>query len=159
MRPSALAMALAALMLTRRPIYLWGLPGVGKSSLIHQAAQQASLDLLDLRAVLLDPVDLRGLPRIHNDLALWCPLAFLPKDGAGVLFLDELAQAPPLVQAACLQLTLDRRLGEYVLPDGWSVVAASNRGRRPAETSARLERWAGGGFHIPLRESPAHTGG
>jgi hypothetical protein len=55
------------------------------------------------------------------------PPAFLPRGGSGVLFLDELAQAPPLVQAACLQLTLDRRLGEYVLPDGWAVVAAGNR--------------------------------
>jgi hypothetical protein len=43
------------------------------------------------------------------------------------LFLDELAQAAPLVQAACLQLTLDRRIGEYELPEGWTVVAASNR--------------------------------
>jgi hypothetical protein len=77
--------------------------------------------------VLLDPVDLRGLPRIQGDSVLWCPPAFLPKGGAGVLFLDELAQAPPLVQAACLQLTLDRRVGEYQLPEGWSVVAASNR--------------------------------
>jgi hypothetical protein len=72
-------------------------------------------------------VDLRGLPRIQGDSALWCPPAFLPKGGTGVLFLDELAQAPPLVQAACLQLTLDRRVGEYELPEGWSVVAASNR--------------------------------
>src|SRR5262249_52026671 len=47
--------------------------------------------------------------------------------GAGILFLDELAQAPPLVQAALLQLTLDRRIGEYELPDGWVVIAASNR--------------------------------
>jgi hypothetical protein len=77
--------------------------------------------------VLLDPVDLRGLPRIHEDIALWCPPAFLPRGGEGVLFLDELAQAPPLVQAACLQLTLDRAVGEYLLPEGWSVVAASNR--------------------------------
>jgi hypothetical protein len=83
--------------------------------------------VLDVRAVLLDPVDLRGLPRLDNGSAVWCPPAFLPKEGEGVLFLDELAQAPPLVQAACLQLTLDRALGEYRLPEGWSVVAASNR--------------------------------
>jgi hypothetical protein len=72
-------------------------------------------------------VDLRGLPRINGDSALWCPPAFLPRGGEGVLFLDELAQAPPLVQASCLQLTLDRRVGEYLLPEGWSVIAASNR--------------------------------
>jgi MoxR-like ATPase len=53
--------------------------------------------------------------------------AFLPRSGRGVLFLDELGQAAPAVQAACLQLTLDRRIGEYELPPGWAVVAAANR--------------------------------
>ncbi len=127
MKPSDVMLALAALLPTRRPIYLWGPPGVGKSSIVRQAARNAGLDVLDVRAVLLDPVDLRGLPRIEKDSALWCPPAFLPRGGDGVLFLDELAQAPPLVQAACLQLCLDRRVGEYLLPEGWSVVAASNR--------------------------------
>src|SRR5205085_3221785 len=100
---------------------------VGKSSLIRQAARDLSLAVCDVRAVLLDPVDLRGLPTLKDGAAEWCPPAFLPRGGEGVLFLDELAQAPPLVQAACLQLTLDRRVGEYELPAGWSVVAASNR--------------------------------
>jgi MoxR-like ATPase len=119
---------------TRRPLYLWGPPGVGKSSIVRQAADALKLPLLDLRVTLLDPVDLRGLPRLAKDAAVWCPPAFLPRSGSGVLFLDELAQAPPLVQAACLQLTLDRRLGEYALPDGWAVVAASNRAEDRAGT-------------------------
>jgi hypothetical protein len=127
MKPSEVMQTLTGLLPTRRPLYLWGPPGVGKSSLVRQAAQRARLPVVDVRAVLLDPVDLRGLPRIEGDRALWCPPAFLPREGEGVLFLDELAQAPPLVQAACLSLTLDRRVGEYVLPGGWSVVAASNR--------------------------------
>lgn len=128
MRPALLRDALAALLPTRQPIYLWGPPGVGKSSLVRQAAAASDLDVLDVRAVLLDPVDLRGIPQVNGDhRAHWCVPDFLPRSGCGVLFLDELAQAPPLVQSACLQLTLDRRIGEYVLPDGWTVVAASNR--------------------------------
>ena len=127
MRPSDVSKALAALVPTRRPIYLWGPPGVGKSSLVRQAADALGVRLVDVRATLLDPVDLRGLPQVVRDTAVWCPPAFLPRGGAGLLFLDELAQAAPLVQAACLQLTLDRRVGEYELPDGWTVIAASNR--------------------------------
>jgi hypothetical protein len=127
MAPSDLARALAALIPARRPAYVWGSPGLGKSSIVRQAADALGLDLIDLRVTLLDPVDLRGLPRLAADACVWVPPAFLPRGGEGVLFLDELAQAPPLVQAACLQLTLDRRLGEYVLPDGWAVVAAGNR--------------------------------
>lgn len=127
MRPSDLSRTLAAVLPAGRPVYLWGPPGVGKSSVVRQAACELKLAVVDLRATLLDPVDLRGLPRLVKDIAVWCPPAFLPRAGHGVLFLDELAQAPPLVQAACLQLVLDRRLGEYELPEGWVVVAASNR--------------------------------
>src|SRR6478736_5233095 len=127
MRPSDAARALAALIPTKRPAYLWGSPGSGKSSVVRAVAAGLGLPLVDVRATLLDPVDLRGLPRIDGDAATWCPPAFLPRGGSGLLFLDELAQAAPLVQAACLQLTLDRRVGEYELPEGWAVVAASNR--------------------------------
>jgi hypothetical protein len=127
MRLSDITSALQALLPTRRPVYLWGPPGVGKSSLVRQAADALDLAVVDIRAVLLDPVDLRGLPHVNGDLAHWCQPAFLPTEGEGVLFLDELAQGPPLVQSSCLQLTLDRRLGEYELPEGCSVIAASNR--------------------------------
>jgi hypothetical protein len=128
MRASDLSAGLTALIPTRRPVYLWGPPGVGKSSLVRQAAVSLGLTVCDVRAVLLDPVDLRGIPAVNGDhRAHWCQPDFLPRDGQGVLFLDELAQAPPLVQSACLQLTLDRRIGEYTLPDGWTVIAASNR--------------------------------
>jgi hypothetical protein len=51
----------------------------------------------------------------------------LPRDGQGILFLDELNAAPALVQAVCYQLVLDRKLGDYTLPDGWAVIAAGNR--------------------------------
>ena len=136
MRPPDLAEALTALLPTRRPLFIWGAPGVGKSSVVHQAADALSFSLIDIRATLLDPVDLRGLPSVAKGKTTWCPPDFLPTKGKGVLFLDELAQAAPAVQVALLQLTLDRRLGEYELPDGWSVVAASNR----AEDRAGMHR-------------------
>jgi len=126
--PARAAKALASLFAIRQPVFLWGPPGVGKSEIAAQAAAAANLELIDVRAVLLDPVDLRGLPSVAPDgRAHWCPPAFLPTGGRGVLFLDELNAAPPLVQAACYQLILDRRVGEYRLPDGWAVAGAGNR--------------------------------
>ena len=128
MKSAQITKALESLLPIGQPVFLWGPPGVGKSQVVRQTAEILGLDLIDIRALLLDPVDLRGLPRISPDgLSQWCAPAFLPKEGRGVLFLDELNAAPPLVQAACYQLILDRRLGEYELPDGWSVVAAGNR--------------------------------
>jgi len=108
--------------------FVWGAPGVGKSQVVAQVAKELGLQFVDVRAVLLDPVDLRGLPHINGDhKAHWCPPDFLPTSGNGILFLDELNAAPPLVQAACYQLVLDRKLGEYTLPNGWHIVAAGNR--------------------------------
>jgi hypothetical protein len=109
------------------PLFLWGPPGVGKSSIVRQVAQAHHLQLLDLRMLLLDPVDLRGLPIPHGRKVRWSPPEFLPDSGRGILFLDELNAAPPLVQASVYQLVLDRKVGEYKLPEGWYVVAAGNR--------------------------------
>lgn len=138
MTPAQISAALRTLVSIRQPVFLWGPPGVGKSQLVAQAARDLGMALRDIRAVLLDPVDLRGLPRITPEgAAQWCPPAFLPDGRAeprGLLFLDELNAAPPLVQAACYQLILDRRVGEYRLPDGWSVVAAGNREKDRAVT-------------------------
>lgn len=128
MKASEVAEGLKSLIEIRQPVFLWGAPGIGKSQIVAQVAKDLAVTLNDVRAVLLDPVDLRGLPRINEQQqADWCTPAFLPRDGEGILFLDELNAAPPLVQAACYQLVLDRRLGDYHLPDGWSVVAAGNR--------------------------------
>ncbi|MCJ2163372.1 MULTISPECIES: MoxR family ATPase [unclassified Pseudodesulfovibrio] len=119
--------SLRTLIPLRQPVFLWGAPGVGKSQVVAQVAGDLGLELIDIRAVLLDPVDLRGLPSVKGDVAHWNPPSFLPTGGEGVLFLDELNAAPPLVQAACYQLVLDRKVGEYMLPDGWTVIAAGNR--------------------------------
>jgi len=110
-------------------LFLWGGPGIGKSSVVRQAAEEEGVDCIDIRLVLLDPSDLRGLPVPSDGYAKWLPPAFLPqdKDWRGVIFLDELNVAPPLVQNTALQLVLDRRLGEYVLPDGATIIAAGNR--------------------------------
>ena len=129
MRPSRAVEVLSGLLSTRWPAFLWGPPGIGKSSIVRQVAADKGLAILDVRAPLLDPTDLRGLPYVADGSAKWAPPAFLPQnDGSeGLLFFDELNAAPPLVQASLYQLTLDRRVGEYVLPDGWRIIAAGNR--------------------------------
>ena len=111
---------------------IWGPPGVGKSSVVAQVARQHGLDFVDVRLSQLAPTDLRGLPVPEADSAgggvsRWYPPEFLPRDGAGILFLDEVNMAPPTMQGMAQQLILDRRVGSYVLPEGWFVWAAGNR--------------------------------
>lgn len=128
MKASAVAAALNLLVTARQPVFIWGGPGVGKSDVARQLARSMRVPLKDIRALLLDPVDLRGLPFLGKDnTATWATPDFLPKDGEGILFLDELNAASAMVQAGCYQLVLDRRLGEYTLPEGWAIIAAGNR--------------------------------
>jgi AAA domain (dynein-related subfamily) len=126
MKPSKLYEALHALIGERVPLHIWGACGIGKSQIVNQVADDLGYEFIDVRAVQLDPVDLRGLPRIAADQTEWVPPKFLPVAGKGILFLDELTSAPQMTQAGCYQLVLDRRLGEYALPDEWVVIAAGN---------------------------------
>ena len=136
MKSSAISNALRVLVSARQPAFLWGGPGIGKSAVIRQLAAALSMPLRDIRALLLDPVDLRGLPFLGNDgRSKWATPEFLPQDGSGILFLDELNAAPAMVQASCYQLVLDRKLGEYTLPAGWSIIAAGNRDSDRAVTT------------------------
>lgn len=111
------------------PTFLWGAPGIGKSSIIKQIARENGIECIDLRLSLMDPTDLKGIPFYERDShsALWAPPSFLPREGRGILFLDELNSAAPAVQASAYQLILDRKVGEYTLPEGWAIVAAGNR--------------------------------
>ncbi|MEA3499360.1 MAG: MoxR family ATPase [Campylobacterota bacterium] len=131
MNPSSAKRSIDHLQNRKVPVFLWGPPGIGKSSIVAQIAKERDIDFIDLRLSLLDPTDLRGIPFFNSDdnSAVWAKASFLP-DGSkkeGILFLDELNTAAPMVQASAYQLILDRKIGEYTLPDGWSIVAAGNR--------------------------------
>jgi len=113
------------------PVMLWGAPGVGKSRLVQEVARAAGVPLVDLRLAQMEPTDLRGIPFRDGAHVVWSIPAMLPDASRhgerGILFLDEISSAPPTVTAAAYQLILDRRLGEYRVPEGWAIFAAGNR--------------------------------
>ena len=129
MKASELQATLEAMVLEKIPTFVWGAPGIGKSSIVKQIADTLEYEFIDLRLSLMDPTDLKGIPFYNEEkhTAMWAPPAFLPREGKGILFLDELNSAPPSVQASAYQLILDRCVGEYELPEGWSIIAAGNR--------------------------------
>ncbi|KHF24324.1 ATPase [Solemya velum gill symbiont] len=110
---------------------LWGPPGVGKSQMVAQIGERHQVPVVDIRLSQMEPSDLRGIPFRNDDMVEWAIPAILPSaerhGEAGILFLDEITSAPPSVSAAAYQLILDRRLGEYKVPDGWAIFAAGNR--------------------------------
>jgi len=116
--------------LRRRATMLWGTRGVGKSSVVHQVANDAGVPLVDLRLTTIEPVDLRGALFADDSLkkTVWFAPEFLPDPSQpeGILFLDELTAADQRLQTSAYSLILDRRVGDYRLPDGWMIVAAGN---------------------------------
>jgi hypothetical protein len=136
MRPAQLLRVLEREFLSTReghhtPVMLWGPPGVGKSQMVAQIAAAHQVPVIDVRLSQMEPSDLRGIPFRVGDRVEWAVPGLLPsseRHGArGVLFLDEITSASPAVSAAAYQLILDRRLGDYQLPDHWAIFAAGNR--------------------------------
>lgn len=113
----------------REPVFLWGEPGVGKSMIIKQFAQETGKQLIDVRVTTMDSVDLRGLCWIdkERDQTRWYRPEFIPREEVpGIVLLDELTAAEPRLQASCYELVLDRRVGPHRLADGWWVLGAGN---------------------------------
>jgi len=113
------------------PVMLWGAPGVGKSQMVAQIGEQHGVPVIDIRLSQMEPSDLRGIPFKQGEQVEWAVPSMLPdaeRHGIeGILFLDEITSAAPSVSAAAYQLILDRRLGNYRVPDGWAIFAAGNR--------------------------------
>lgn len=119
--------------------YLSGAPGVGKSAsvqTIKEKVEEATgkrVDVTDVRLMLQNPVDLRGIPVADETktVAKWLRPQIFDMDPAenviNILFLDELSAAPPSVQAASYQILLDHKVGEHELPKNCYVIAAGNR--------------------------------
>ena len=129
--PKSVKRAIAGALKLRRPAFIWGPPGIGKSDLVAQIGKEAGREVIDVRLALWEPTDIKGIPYYNADQGkmVWAPPAELPvdPDSKAIIFLDELNSAPPAVQAAAYQLVLSRRVGTYELPEGVDIVAAGNR--------------------------------
>jgi len=122
----------------KRPAFLWGPPGIGKSELVQSIGDSGVLGktkVIDMRLALFEPTDLRGypVPNLDTGVMQWLPPADLPNEEMAkeydtiIVFLDEMNSAAPSVQAAGYQLILNRRIGQYELPDNVVMIAAGNR--------------------------------
>ncbi len=128
----------------RQPLYCQGGPGQGKSSIFADAAMKLGLDF----------VDLRGIPYLtdaaQGKMTSWAIPDMFPKDpkSHGIVLIDELPTAAPSVQTAFYSFINDRRIGDYVLPDGWTPMAAGNRAQDHGATYA---------MPVPLRNRFCHV--
>lgn len=136
------------------PLMVWGPPGVGKSSILRDAARELGIGFVDVRLAQREPVDVRGLPVPNRETGTveWLVASDWPREGRGLLLFDELTAADRTLQVAAYELILDRRLGDlYRLPPGWYVCGAGNRVEDAAVATGMSSALANRFLHVELR--------
>jgi len=143
MKPSQLYTTLVAAIKKMYPILVKGQPGVGKTDIVYQAAKAVGYRVIVTHPVVSDPTDFKGLPGIADGKAEFLPFGDLREmieaKRYTVVFIDDLGQAPPAVQAACMQLILARRINGHEVSKYVTFVAATNRKQDRAGVSGILE--------------------
>lgn len=146
-------------------VMLWGPPGVGKSQSVREIAAELEestgkkVCVTDVRLLLFNPIDLRGIPTANEDktLAIWLkPKIFQMDPGddvVNILFLDEISAAPQSVQAAAYQIVLDKVVGEHALPGNCIVIAAGNRVTDKSVAYKMPKALANRLLHIEVKQS------
>ena len=137
------------------PMMVWGAPGLGKSSILQQAAEDLGIGFIDVRLAQREPVDIRGLPVPGEDGVKWLVSSDWPRDPAsrGIILFDEITAADRSLQVAAYEFILDRRLGElYRVPDGWDICAAGNRTEDRAVAATMSSALANRFMHVELGE-------
>lgn len=137
----------------KRPVFIWGAPGIGKSSIVEDFACSLGLECVSLLGSQLAPEDIIGVPQIRDGKSVFCPPKIIARDEPYCLFLDELNACSQDVQKAFYSLIQERRIGEYRLPEDSIVIGAGNRAQDSAivkpMSSALINRM----FHVELRAS------
>lgn len=133
-----------------RPVFIWGAPGIGKSSIVENFAQSLGLPCVSLLGSQLAPEDIIGVPQIIDGKSVFCPPRMIARYEPYCLFLDELNACSQEVQKSFYSLIHDRRIGEYFLPEGSIIIGAGNRAQDNAivkpMSSALINRM----FHVEL---------
>lgn len=103
-------------------------PGIGKSDVIRQYAATTERKFIDTRLSYAAPTDIKGFPIVDREANVmkFATPAEYPTEPGNVWLLDEFSCAGKAVQNAALQLVLDRRVGDYTVPDNTLLVLAGN---------------------------------
>ena len=137
-----------------RPIYIWGAPGIGKSAIVEQFAENVGLPCVSLLGSQLAPEDIIGIPQIRGNTSEFLPPKMIARKEPYILFLDELNACSQEVQKAFYSLIYERRVGEYHLPEGSIVIGAGNRAQDAAIVKTMSSALINRMFHVQLKPDP-----
>ena len=139
----------------RRPVFIWGAPGIGKSALVEKFAAEVGMPCVSMLGSQLAPEDIIGIPQIKDGTSEFLPPKMIARSEPYVLFLDELNACSQEVQKAFYSLIHERRVGEYHLPRGSVVIGAGNRSQDSAIVKTMSSALINRMFHVQLIANPA----
>lgn len=141
--PSLMIEALIKCFKALEPVLLKGMPGIGKTDIVKLACKMLGAKLFICHPVVDEPTDYKGFPFVVEGKAEFLPYGMLrliiEAKKLTVVFLDDLGQAGPSVQAAAMQLLLGREINGKKVSDKVVFVAATNRKQDRAGVSGLLE--------------------
>ncbi len=131
-----------------KPIFIYGAPGIGKTEIVGQAADELGVPVMKLDLQFMNPEDFLGIPSRHDvepvqvedgklisagkgftrsNPPILLPTDNGPGDRGGIIFMDEMNRANKAVLNSIMQFVQKGEIGPYKLPDRWVIVAAGNR--------------------------------
>lgn len=127
----------------QRPIFLMGPPGIGKTAIMEQIAQELGIGLVSYSMTHHTRQSALGLPFIVHktyrgeeyDVAVYTMSEIIAsvhdcieRNGfeEGILFLDEINCVSETLAPSMLQFLQYKTFGRHRVPDGWIVVTAGN---------------------------------
>lgn len=134
-----------------RPVHIWGAPGIGKTAIVEEFADEVGMECVSMLGSQLAPEDIIGIPQIRDGKSQFLPPAMIARDEPYVLFLDELNGASLDVQRAMYSLIYEKRVGEFYLPEGSIVIAAGNRQQDNAIVKTMSSALVNRMFQVELR--------
>ena len=107
---------------------LWSLPGEGKTTMVEDLTEELGIECRTVVVAQFDPGELGGFPMVDKEKKEYFRARpfFMPTSGMGVLFFDEAPQAPTAGQNLLAQMVNERRNGEHLIPEGWTIILAGN---------------------------------
>lgn len=113
--------------------------GIGKSAVAEQMVKEGE-GFFPIYAHSFNPTESNGIPYVNDKTGLveFAKLGCLPlpkekgDPESGVICIEEINLAPPSIQAELMKLIFARVSGNYRVPEGYRILACSNRARDKA---------------------------